>query len=192
MAGLLNCHFSNSWSNQLWLVGVSFIDIFHKCSGVPLNLALLFVFFCKIDITDSNFVSPLWCLMIPQLILAAEITCEFLNWVVFPFPHSFSLCLSLFPTPALNQHSLTAWTLCCAYCSVTHISSFFSKKGLFHQNQRFLWSCRSWHFVSSYFNFLLIWPFCTSCGCIQIRNYSKQVSRDLHKMYFATLSEVQY
>lgn len=49
----------------------------------------------SVDITDSNC-SPV---TLPQLVLAAEITCEFLNWVVFPF----LICSVIVSDPALNQ-----------------------------------------------------------------------------------------
>lgn len=63
-------------------------------------------------------VAGLQCFTMPRL---QKWRCEFSNWFFFffpPFPHNyifFWFVLSLFLTLLLI--SLTAWTLCCAYCS---------------------------------------------------------------------------
>lgn len=112
---------------------------FCRCKTSNFNLRLpSSIFFSKVVhllTSQIQTVAALRCLTMPQLVLAAEITCEFLNWVVFPFLHLvffsffvlFCHCLTLFQILLLiSLHSLTAWTLCCAYCSVTHLSSFYS------------------------------------------------------------------
>lgn len=78
--------------------------------------------------TDSNW---LWCLM---NVLAAEISCEFWNWVVFPFPHTF-LFFVIVSDPAPNQPTQSDcldFVLCILF-SYMFLPPYL--KGLFYQNQ---------------------------------------------------------
>lgn len=141
MIGSLQFSFAVRWNSQRCIFNFSwFVGACRGCTSP--------------DVTDSSCVP---CLMMPQLVLAAEITCEFWNWVVSPFLLRF--CHRLRPThPSLSisLHSLTAWTLCCAYCSVTHLSFFLLLKGVFYPNQLIcLWNCRSRLFV--FLPMLILW-----------------------------------
>lgn len=102
----------------------------------------------------------------------------------------FSLCSSLFPTPALNQPTQSDcldFVLCILF-SYTHLFLLLQKKGVFYQNQRFFVKMQKSTFCF-FIVCLFIWAFSTCCGCVQI---SLKRVQDLHKMYFATLSEVQF
>lgn len=104
----------------------------------------------SLDVTDSNCLQCMMMMMMMPQLLWLQINMWILKLSGFPCRHMFlSLFLSLFSnTLLISLHSLTAWTLCCAYCSVTHLPSFFSKRGVLPKSTFFrLWRCRSWLFL---------------------------------------------
>lgn len=112
-----------------------------------------------------------WCLSCFWL----QINMWILKLSGFPCPHMFlSLFLSLFSnTLLISLHSLTAWTLCCAYCSVTHLPSFFSKRVVLPKSTFFVRDVAEADFFSWNFSFCPSLALSTHCTCI------KSISCDL-------------
>lgn len=108
--------------------------------------------------------------------------CEFLNWVVSPSLICF--CHRSSSSPLwISPHSLTAWTLCCAYCSVTS-----SPGGPLHPDQLFrCWPrCRSRIYFSSNLDFYRSFGILsTRCRCVQSGICWLQVRKYTLKMFMA-------
>lgn len=179
MTRLLNCHFSKvancDWLLSVWLT-LSILQDWHHTFKLSLS-----------SLVSSD--------------TSADFGCRNNMWILklsgfSPFLIRLVFVCHPFPTPALNQPTQSDcldFVLCILF-SYTHLFLLLQKRGIPPKSTFSFVKLQKSTFCFFIFLSLVclfIRAFSACCGCVQIRSCLKRV-QDLHKMYFATLSDVQF